>query len=194
VNCSKLSKFDLVSAGHLISGEDRDRAFQAAIVLGHIKSSFIEAVAAFALFQPVTEDNFRKWYEQRQSPYERCLNSIYAKAFVLSLDAIEKLLSRLCQYLSPPPGVTSFHNEYQSHFGHLKHIRDSAIHIEDRGRGLTRKQSTLKSRVIELGNFHVNRITFTGEDGKTYTVEISEVTLNQAHRILQGVINAYEWK
>ncbi len=196
MDTSKLQKFDLSFPGHWIAGANRKWAFDTALILRHIENSFIEAVAAFSLFRPITKENIETFLAewQSRSRYEGCLNGLYAKAFVYSLDAIEKLLSRLCRDLSAPASVKLLHQEYQQKFGHLKHIRDSAIHIEDRGRGINRRQSPIETNLLVLGSFIGNRFTFTGEDGKMYEIKISETPLICAHQILQGVINAYIWE
>ena len=84
--------------------------------------------------------------------------------------------------------------EYKNLFGHLKHIRDSAIHIEDRGRGVNRNQKPINTHIIVIGCFIERRFTFTGEDGKQYEIEISDATLNVAKEIIQKIINSYVWK
>ncbi len=66
--------------------------------------------------------------------------------------------------------------------------------MEDRGRGLTRNKTPIKTHIIVLGAFVDNRFTFTGENGRMYEIEISETPLIHAHRILQSVINAYNWE
>lgn len=125
--------------------------------------------------------------------YERCLNGIYAKAFVFALDGIEKLLNRLVAIYNSPKEVKQLHEEYKKLFGYLKHIRDSAIHIEDRGRGKTRKQEPLDTNIIVIGCFSERRYTFTGEDGRQYEIEISESTLKKTKLIIQEIINSYSW-
>jgi hypothetical protein len=63
-----------------------------------VQSLFIEAVTAYALFSPFTlEKNLNEYIErhQHESPYKRCLNSIYAKTFVFALYNIKSLLSKL---------------------------------------------------------------------------------------------------
>lgn len=188
-----LRQFDLYFPGIWIEGEDRDWAFKNYLVLKQIEGLFIESVAAYSLFQPVTAENYRNYIDKHHSPYESCLNGLYAKSYVFTLDGIGKLLSRLCQKMGPPPEVLSLFKKYNSHFGHLKHIRDSAIHIEDRGRGVTRSQEPINTNVLVLGSFIERRFLFTGEDGKQYEVEISETTLNCARTIIQEIINAYSW-
>jgi hypothetical protein len=197
-----LTQFDLHFPGNWIEGQDRDWAWQNDHVLGLIESLFVEAVTAYSLFRPITAENFRELFQENetggisivpQSPYERCLNALYAKAFVFALDGVEKLISCLCKYLHPPVAVKALHEQYRGQFGHLKLIRDSAIHLEDRGRCKTRFQKPLQAGVIILGSFIEKRFMFTGEDGKGYEVEISDTTLHTARRIIQEVINAYPW-
>ncbi|MGO8944347.1 MAG: hypothetical protein ACLQJ7_11825 [Syntrophobacteraceae bacterium] len=188
-----LGRFDLHFPSHLIEGEDRDWAWENKNTLDHVQSLFIEAVAAYSLFRPitVTADNVQEFIQNKEneSPYQACLNGLYAKAFVFALHSIGKLLS----HLTPPVPVRDLFEKYESQFGHLKHIRDSAIHIEDRGRGKTRYQEHLKTNVIILGSFIENRFMFTGEDGKQYEVEVSETTLLKAKAIIQDIINVYPW-
>jgi hypothetical protein len=193
-----LKQFDLTFPGHWIEVEEQDQAFQIRLVLSLIQGLFIEAVVSYALFQPITSENVREFMDRfergDETPYERCLNGIYAKAFVFALDGIEKLLNRLVSIYNAPKEVKQLHEEYKEQFGHLKHIRDSAIHIEDRGRGKTRKQEPLDTNIIVIGGFIERRYTFTGEDGRQYEIEISESTLKKAKLIIQEIINSYSWR
>jgi hypothetical protein len=197
INYDNLKQFDLTFPGHWVEGEDRDRAFQTQHILSLIQGLFTEAVVSCALFQPITGLNIKaciaRFRKGDESAYERCLNGLYAKAFVFALDGIEKLLRRLSDSLNPPKEVNHLYKEYKKCFGHLKHIRDSAIHIEDRGRGKTRDQKPLDTCIIVLGCFIEKRYAFTGEDGKQYEIEISESTLKTAKRIIQKIINSYSW-
>ena len=188
-----LSQFDLYFPSVWIESKDRDWAFKNYLVLRQIESLFIESVAAYSFFKPMTAENYQDYIDKDHSPYEGCLNGLYAKSYVFALDGIGKLLSRLCHKLWPPPAVLPLVEKYNNQFGHLKHIRDSAIHIEDRGRGVTRTQEPINTNVLVLGSFIERRFLFTGEDGKQYEVEISDVTLNCARAIIQEIINAYSW-
>jgi hypothetical protein len=191
-----LTRFDLYFPGHWVKSDDRDWAMQVGHVLGLVQGLFIEAVAASALLQPMTRDNALEYIQRKkdESPYEGCHNSMYAKAFVFSLHSIGELLRHLSDDAKRPTTVQGLCEEYKRHFGHLKHIRDSAIHIEDRGRGRTRHQKPLKTHFIILGCFNERRFTFTGEDGRQYEIEISEGTLSTAKEIIQKTIEAYAWE
>ena len=192
----ELVRFDLQFPGHWVVGDDdREWAFGVGHILMLVQGLFTEAVAAYALFQPITKENALEYIERRrdESAYERCLNSIYAKSFVFALNSIEKLLGQLSTNTDSPVTVQKLYRKYMELFGHLKHIRDSAIHIEDRGRGRTRHQKPLKTHIIVLGSFIERRFTFTGEDGKQYEIEMSEETLETARGIIQEIISAYTW-
>jgi hypothetical protein len=194
MNTSELKKFDLLYPGHWIVDDDRDKAFKIASLLRIVEDKFVRAVAAYALFKSITAENIKQHIQQEQSKYEQCLNSIYAEVFVYSLDSITKLLKVLLDYYEPSTEVQSLITEYDNRFGNLKHIRDSAIHIEDRGRGVDKNEEKLPTSIIILGGFSERRFEFTAADGKQYEVEISESTLLVAHQIIQQIINSYTWE
>jgi hypothetical protein len=195
-NLDDLSRFDLYFPGRWVCGDDCDWAFQVGHALGLVQGLFVEAVAAYALFQAITQDNALECIERKldESPYERCLNNMYAKAFVFSLNSIGELFRYLSGDTRGPTCVQDLSEEYKGHFGHLKHIRDSAIHIEDRGRGRTRHQKPLRTHLVVLGCFIESRFIFTGEDGKQCEIEVSEGTLQTAREIIQKLIDAYTWE
>lgn len=193
IDDDSLKKFDLYFPGHWIDDEDREWAFRVYNTLSLAKGLFVEAVAAYALFYPISQENVSEYTRKDVSPYEHCLNGLYAKAFVFALHSIEKLLYRLSVDKKRPNEIERLYEEYKNLFGHLKHIRDSAIHIEDRGRGVTRHQQPLKAPIIVIGSFIEKRFTFTGEDGNQYEVDISDATLNMAKEIIQKIINSYGW-
>lgn len=191
MNIEDLIQFDLYFPGNWIEGTEKEWASDSRLALYNIKDLFEEAVAAYSKFDPMTAENYMEKIDE--PPYIRCLNTIYAKAFVFALDGINKLLSRICKYLDPPASINILKKEYESSFGHLRHIRDSAIHIEDRGRGKTRHEKPLNTNIIIIGSFIDRRFSFTGEDGNQYEIEISDTTLLLAKEIIQKVINSYTW-
>jgi hypothetical protein len=196
MDVERLRRFDLVYPGIWLSGVDPETAFQTCLILGYIEDAFIEAVAACAMFEPLTYEKARK--SRDLSRYENCLNSIYAKSFVYSLAAIGKLFNKLRNRSDTPPGLAYLCRQYEDRFGHTKHIRDSSMHIEDRGVGLDRRGRHIHATVLVLGGFigesSATRLCFTGEDGNQYEVKISEAVLSTIHPILQGAINSYRWE
>jgi len=106
MDTTHLKEFDLHFPGIWIDDKDRDWAFHVRHVLSLVEDLFVEAVTSYALFQPITAENFTDFSEKQKSRYEACLNGLYAKAFVFSLHGIERLLRRLCdEKMHPPIGV-----------------------------------------------------------------------------------------
>jgi hypothetical protein len=84
MNPSELQKFDLTHPGEWIAGTDRDWAWETSNVLNLLEDEFVRAVTSYAMFEPPTLGTID--HLETQSRYERCLNGIYATAFVYSLD------------------------------------------------------------------------------------------------------------
>lgn len=192
MNISGLVKFDLTYKGHWISCPDRDWAFDIAHLLSLIESEFICAVASYSMFDPITINNYDS--RKNQSQYTNCHNTIYAKMFVYSLNSIMEILNVLNKFNNLPVAVPKLISEYKKIFGNLKHIRDSFAHIENRGRALDKNGNKIAATIIVLGAFNERRFEFTGGDGKCYGVDISEPILLAAHKIIQSIINAFDWE
>jgi hypothetical protein len=191
MNLSELKKFDFTQPGDWIAGVDRDWSSESFRILGSIKSQFVIAVTSYKMFEPLTLDTAEDYYSR--SKYESCLNTIYATSFVFSLDAIRRLLDALNDR-QPPAPVSKLIAEFNNHFCDLKEVRDSAAHIDERGRGLAKGGKELSSSVVYVGTFLGSHFAFTGSDGVCHSIEMKESTLLDAHRILQDIINAYPWK
>jgi hypothetical protein len=194
MDVEQLRKFDLIFPGHLIDGEDRALAFQTAHILYLVESQFCRAVVSYAMFKPVTADQIKEYLEQTPSSYERSLNNIYAEAFVFSLNTIRMLLRKLKETLNPPDNARRLISEFETQFKNLEYIRDSAMHIEDRGRGVDKYQRSITSALLVLGGINGKRFGFTGHNGNLYEIEISQDTLINAHGIIQSLIDSYDWR
>jgi hypothetical protein len=189
---ANLEKFDFTYPGNWISGFDRELAFETFNLLNLIETEFICAVTSYLMFKPTTINNFERVIKQHK--YTRSLNYIYAKSFVYSLDSIFKILNVLSNQPNFPNPAKDLKSQYEVYFGKLKHIRDSAAHIEDRGRALDKNLKKISSTIIILGAFNERRFEFTCSDGKCYGIEVSESTLLSAHKIIQSIIDSYNWE
>jgi hypothetical protein len=194
MDIEKLHKFDLIKPGCWISGSNRDWAFKTKLLLSLIENEFIIAISSYAMFKPITLDNIDEFLDKQLSKYENCLNSVYSRSFVFSLDSITKLLNVLKYDFNPPKNVLNHISDYNDRFGHLKYIRDSIAHIEDRGRWMTKDKKKIPSNILVLGAFTEDRFEFTASNGKRYNIEISNKTLDSVHKILQAIINGYIWE
>lgn len=186
-----LKKYELIFPGQWIVSDDRDWASQNYRCLMLITDCFYEATVALYYFRPFSIDSIEAY--ERPSPYDAHLNTILAKHLVYSLDSIRNIINKLCKKCDPPPQVLPIYEEYKRRFGHLKFIRDSAIHIEDRSRGVNKNGLPLGANIISLSNFVNNTYCFTGDDGNEYGIDITEETIRQAHEILQKIVDSYGW-
>ena len=178
---SALDKFELrLPLSMRISG-DPQSAWDTKLILSIIVREYERAVVALAMFDL---GRFR-----RGTKYELILNNIAAREFVLSLDAITNVLEYLTP-LRPPDGVRQLIRSYKGTFGYLTHIRDSFIHIEQRGRLRDRENKRLRGMTV-ISCFKDRLWMFSGKDGKKYSVKISEDTLLPVRDIVQKIIDAY---
>jgi hypothetical protein len=195
INPKDLENYSLILPSPWINAEDHNIASMTLHVLGLINDLFIEAVASYACYQPITKEMLMATITANKSPYEKCLNNIYAKTFVYSLNNILNLLKLLTNIkYNPPLTVIKYCEEYQLKFKDIRHIRDSLMHIENRGVGEDKYGEQINSNLLVVGGFLDNRYCFSGSDGKVYEIEISEKTLIIVKDILQNVINSYSWK
>jgi hypothetical protein len=187
----KLERFEFTHPGDWISGSDRAQAFETQGLLSLIETEFACAVASCLMFEPITIHNVEQFVTR--SKYDRSLNIVYARAFVFSLDSISKIL-KVLRKQNDATAIREPISRYNDLFGHLKHIRDSVAHMEDRARAVDKDQKSIPSTVIVLGAIRETSIDCTGANGKSYSVDVSETTLISAHEILQTIINAFAWE
>ncbi len=193
--------FNLHFPGNWIKGEDH---YDLEIVFSFINNAFEEAIIAFEMFTPLIGQSPPSASSPEESNdvalyfapnHDTALMSLYAKAFVYSLNTIDKLLPILKKRPNAPQQIISLSDSFHQIFGYLKHIRDSLMHLEHRGLGLNRKGERIESGPIRhFGSFAGDHYFFMGEDGETYNVKIATSTLQCAREIIQNIINAYEWE
>jgi len=61
---------------------------------------------------------------------------IYARAFLYAIDAFDKFLGVLIKEENVPEQVSTLHKQIAVTFPHLRGVRNTAQHLEDRARGL----------------------------------------------------------
>jgi len=187
-----LSLFKLNFPGNWIAGEDRERASNILQILRNIRSLFEEVVISYSFFDPLTKENAK---ERINSPklYSRdILNQICSKSIVYCLNNISGFLKLLSDY-NIDSDTKDYIKEYCSKYNYLKHIRDSAIHIENRGMGLDKNEKKLKTYIIVLGSFIESKYSFSGGDGQLYEIDICRKTIENIHTILDKIIKSMDW-
>ncbi len=139
--------------------------------------------------------------------YQWRLPFIFAHAYVYALDSFQKILETLVPEPGVPPAVAEALERFKTAFPALKGIRDSAHHIEDRGRGLDRQGRPLDLKpvyngivhapsggVLLLSNLRGNKLGYTLGDGSHGEIAISPEKTAEVAAIFQSVIDAFRWK
>lgn len=138
--------------------------------------------------------------------YQHHLIFMYAKAFLYSLDMLSKLIRVLSEKEGIPKEINEISQSFTSRFPSLKGVRDSEQHIEDRVRGLGRKQKQLKLKpvnnslikadggVLALGNLNGNKFGSTMADGHYGEVEVSIDSLNFVRDSIQKILDSFNWR
>lgn len=139
--------------------------------------------------------------------FEHNIPFLYARAFLYALDSFDKILGVLARHPGVPPCVADLHAQIEVHFPHLRGVRNTSQHIEDRGRGLGagRNPQPLHLKPIDnnmikapggalvLNSLNGNRYGSTMADGHFGEVEVSPQSVEHLHRILVGVLESFQW-
>lgn len=150
----------------------------------------------------------RRW-ESGKMPreYESRLPFMYAHAYVYALDSFQKILEVLVREPGVPPAASEALEKFKTAFPVIRGIRDSAHHIEDRGRGVNRHGIPLELKplhggmvhapagaVLLLSNLRGNNLGYTVDDGSHREIAVSYENTAAVAEIFQSVIDAFQWK
>ena len=134
---------------------------------------------------------------------------IYARAFLYALDAFDKFLGVLAKEANVPEEVAKFHAQIAEEFPHLRGVRNTAQHLEDRARGLGAGKSPqpldLKpitnslinapdGGVLALNCLNGSRYGSTMSDGHYGEIDVSPESMERLQKILEGVLQSFKWR
>lgn len=139
--------------------------------------------------------------------FEHNVPLLYARAFLYALDAFDKILGVLAHEPGVPSQVAEWHAQLEVHFPHLRGVRNTVQHIEDRGRGLGagRNPKPLDLKPINnnlikapggalvINSLNGSRYGSTMADGHYGEVDISPQSMEHLQRILVGVLELFQW-
>ena len=140
--------------------------------------------------------------------FEHNLPFIYARAFLYALDAFDKFLGVLVKEDKVPKQIATFHTQIAEAFPHLRGVRNTAQHLEDRARGLGagRNPQPLDLKPIEntfinapsggvlaLNCLNGSKYGSTMSDGHYGEVDVSPESMGLLQAILQGVLQSFKW-
>lgn len=133
---------------------------------------------------------------------------MHARAFLYALDSFEKFLNVLKKESNVPSVLKDLHTKFGESFPHLRGVRNSSQHMEDRSRGLGagRNPQPLELKPIDngfiksdsgalvLNSLNGTKYGNTMADGHYGEVDVSLSSMEALHSIFQNILNAFEWK
>ena len=124
--------------------------------------------------------------------YDTRAIALHARTFIFALDSVAKALQVLVTMPDLPDEIASVKRDWDIAFPHLKGVRDTAHHHEDRARGLDRRGQPIDGS-IHLDGMYGGEYSATMNDGSLGQVEVSVASLKTATALVQRVIDAFEW-
>jgi hypothetical protein len=138
--------------------------------------------------------------------YSFRLPFLHAHSFLYAVDGFGKALSKLAREADVPPVVNDVLTDFQAAFPGITDVRDSAQHLEDRSRGLGRKEKPLKlkpmvnefisapgSGVLMLGNLTNDKLGYTTASGQHAEIPISVDSARTIQIHFQRVLDSFSW-
>lgn len=139
--------------------------------------------------------------------YEGRLPFLHARGFIFALDTLANLLRVMASETWAPPVLKAIRDDWITAFPQLKHVRDTAHHVEDRVRGLDRDGNPLQvaplaneminartGGVLVIDSLMNNRYGCTLGDGTYGELEVSGTSLAAATALLQRALDAFSWR
>lgn len=133
---------------------------------------------------------------------------IYARAFLYALDTFDKVLGVLAKEDRVPTAISGLHSKFVENFPHLRGVRNTVQHIEDRGRGLGSGKVPQKldlkpiennfiqapgGGVLVLNNLNGSKYGSTMADGHFGEIDVSVESMKHLKIILEEVLNSFKW-
>lgn len=133
---------------------------------------------------------------------------LYARMFLYALDGFDKFLSVLSSEAKVPKKLAQLSEGVAIAFPHLRMVRNSAQHLEDRMRGLgagrNPKPLTLKpvrneafeapNGALILNSLNGSKYGNTMADGHYGEVDVSAESMQKLQKILCEVYECFKWK
>ena len=126
--------------------------------------------------------------------YRERVKHIYLHVYIYALDSFSKLLDKLCDRSDAPADIAIERRRLKTALPSLKAIRDSAHHIEDRGRKRGRREEPIDTHILTISvRTGDNELSYTAENGSHARIAASLENTEMIRSVLQNVIYAFEW-
>lgn len=139
--------------------------------------------------------------------YSFRLPFLHAHSFLYAVDGFGKALSKLVKEKDVPPAGNEILADFLLAFPGISDVRDSAQHLEDRSRGLGRKEKPLKLKpvvnsfinapgggVLMLGNLNNDRLGYTTANGQHSEISVNLESGLTIQKLLQRLLDSFAWK
>ena len=130
---------------------------------------------------------------RREIDIERELSGIFARSYVLALDAIEGCAIQVKKHSEVPEGCREVAERLATSLKQVKEVRDSLQHIEERVQGKAH-QNRIPAPILHLGNYSEAGFTFTTASGAAVTIEVSEASLASLRSQIGELDRALTWR
>jgi hypothetical protein len=141
------------------------------------------------------------------SSYSFRLPFLHAHSFLYAVDGFGKALSKLAREIDVPSAVNDVLVDFQAAFPGTTDVRDSAQHLDDRSRGLGRKEKPLKLKplvnefinapgggVLMLGNLSNDKLGYTTASGQHAEIPINIDSARTIQTLFQRVLDSFSWQ
>lgn len=159
-----------------------------------------------------------KWEHQKELPdcFQDRFIFIYAQSYMYSMnrlrcliDILNKKVKTNQEFADEYKQIKNARKNFMELMPHLREVRDSSAHYEDRIRGLGKNGTPINSKIIEnefisiadnessviiSENLHGNCFGGTLADGNYGEVEISFQVFKAVYEVVQNIFNAFQWK
>ncbi|HBL4692634.1 hypothetical protein INP82_06610 [Citrobacter sedlakii] len=139
--------------------------------------------------------------------HEQRIIFLHAKSFLYALDTIDKFIKVISEEDGAPAQIKQLLAQVANDFPHLRAVRNSAQHLEDRARGLGagKVPKPLKLQPVDngivvapqgalmLNNLFGTKLGYTMADGHHGEVDVSEESMLKITSIIQEVFNSFPW-
>lgn len=201
---------EVIIPGVSIIHADLEWARKTELKLSCMRNIFCEANAALNLFQDacrIEDQSERDIEAQGGAPkhLRRWHPFIYARSFLFSLDYFQCLLGQIAQDDRSPDKVKAVIEKMNILIPDIRHVRNSAHHIEQRIESLHHK-SPIYTKPIDnefiyapqggmiIGSLMMDRLSYTMQNGEVGGVSVNEETMLFFAEIYQEILCSFEWQ
>jgi hypothetical protein len=182
--------------GLWIEGDDRDSASDAQLFLDLAVEAYNQAVVAQRSFDVYIQPLLRSKAEPPRQPVSRTdeiRSRIDARAYIFALDELLQFVKILGETPSIPTEAGSLCTRFADDFKHVRRIRNSLHHLEDRVRSIGPRNRPLTTKMLALFVVVDRKIGATTELNQVEYVPITDEFLETIRGRLVELIWAFQW-